>query len=162
MTRTGYFTPFAILGCALSTIGTGLLVTLSLNSGAGMWAGFQVIAGLGRGMTMQQAITAVQAALPPAMLPIGTAFIMFIQILGGTVFISFGQTIFTNQLKTALAHFAPTVDSGKIFELGATAFRTVVNPSQVHGILLAYNQSLTQIYVSCKIMSQKFVTHCYM
>jgi len=113
-----------------------------------MWASFQVIAGLGRGLTMQQCITAVQAAVSPAMLPIGTAFVMFIQLLGGTLCISFGQTIFTNQLKSALAHFAPTVDSERILAVGATSFKTVVTPSQVPGVVLAYNQALTKLYVS--------------
>jgi len=148
VTRTGYFTPFAILGGALSAIGAGLLTILTPNSDAAMWAGFQVFAGLGRGVAIQQGITAIQVALPPAMLPVGSAIVMFVQLLGGTLFISFGQTIFTNQLKTAIPHFAPEVDSSKILEVGATAFKTVVTPSQIPGVVLAYNQALTRIYVS--------------
>jgi hypothetical protein len=138
------------MGCALSAIGAGLLVTLTPNSSAAMWAGFQILTGIGRGLTMQQGITAIQAAVPPAMLPIGSAFVMFIQLLGGTLFISFGETLFTNQLRTGLAHFAPTVDAEKILAVGATAFRTVVTPSQVPGVVLAYNQALTRIFVGSK------------
>jgi hypothetical protein len=67
------------------------------------------------------------------MLPIGNAFVAFIQLVGGTLFIFFGQTLFTNQLKTRLAHLAPTADAEKILAVGATAFRTVVTPSEVPG-----------------------------
>ncbi len=96
---------------------------------------------------MQQGIIAIQAALPSEMHPIGNAFTMFTQLLGGTLFISFGQTFFENQLKTGLAHFAPTVDAEKVLAVGATDFRTVVTPSQVAEVVLAYNQALTRIYV---------------
>lgn len=113
-----------------------------------MWAGFQVLIGIGRGLAMQQGITAIQATLTPAMLPIGSAYVMFIQLIGSTLFISFGQTLFTNQLRTALAHFAPTVDAEQILTVGATAFRTVVTPSEASEVVLAYNQALTRIFVS--------------
>jgi hypothetical protein len=136
------------MGGVLSAIGAGLLVTLTSTSGAAMWAGFQVLTGIGRGLQMQQGITAMQAAVSPAMLPVGSALITFIQLLGGTLFISFGQTLFTNQLKMALIEYAPSVDGELVLSVGATAFRTVVNPSEVPGVLLAYNQALTRIYVS--------------
>lgn len=82
------------------------------------------------------------------MLPVGSAFVTFINLLGSTLFISFGQTLFTNQLKLGLTHFAPTVNVDEVLAVGATAFRTVVTPGEVHGVLLAYNQALTKIYVS--------------
>jgi hypothetical protein len=113
-----------------------------------MWAGFQVISGIARGMTQQQPITAIQVALPPADISIGNAFVLFVQLLGGALMLSFGQTLFSNQLKTALAHFAPSVDAAKIFAVGATAFKTVVDESQVEGVILAYNQALTHVFVS--------------
>jgi len=113
-----------------------------------MWVGFQIVTGIGRGLTMRQGITAIQAAISPAMLPIGSAFVTFIQFLGGPLFISFGQTLFANQLKAGLSHFAPTIDAEKVLGVGATAFRTVVTTSEVPGVLLAYNQALTRVYVS--------------
>lgn len=82
------------------------------------------------------------------MLPVGSAFVTFINLLGSTLFISFGQTLFTNQLKSGLIHYAPAVDVERVLAVGATAFRTVVTPGEVQWVLLAYNQALTRIYVS--------------
>lgn len=110
---------------------------------------------------MQQGVTAVQAALPPVMLPIGSAYVTLVQLLGGTLFISFGQTVLTNQLKLALAHFAPTVDPERILAVGATAFGTVVTPGQVPGVVLAYNQALTTIFVS-GVLTYPFVLRAWM
>lgn len=136
------------MGGIFSAIGAGLLVTLTPNCSAAMWAGFQILTGIGRGLAMQQGITAIQSALPSAMTSVGSALVTFVQLLGGTLFISLGQTLFTNQLKLGLAHFAPTVNAEKVLMVGTTAYRTVVTPSEVPGVLLAYNQALTRIYVS--------------
>ena len=113
-----------------------------------MWAGYQVITGFSRGLTMQQPITAIQAVLPKNEIAMGNSFIMFCQLLGGAVFVSFGQTIFSNQLRSGLAHFAPEVNVEAVFAVGATAFRTVVPQASVPGVILAYNQALTRIFVS--------------
>lgn len=113
-----------------------------------MWAGFQILVGVGRGFMQQQPMIAIQAVLPPSELAIGNAFIMFIQLVGGALFLSFGDTLFSNQLKSALAHFAPTVDAKAVFAVGATGFRSVVKASEVEGVVLAYNKALTTVFVS--------------
>jgi Fungal trichothecene efflux pump (TRI12) len=53
VTVIGYYTPFMIVGQALFAIGAGLLSTLSVNSSTGEWFGYQVIAGVGIGMSLQ-------------------------------------------------------------------------------------------------------------
>ena len=154
--RTGYYTPFAIVGTGLTSVATGLLSTLTPHSSTGRWVGFQLISGFSRGMTMQQPLSAVQAALPKESLAVGNAFLMFSQILGGAIFVSLGQTIFSNQLRPALRHFAPTVDVEAVYAVGATAFRTVVTEAEVPGVVLAYNQALTRVFVSLLFMSNLF------
>lgn len=146
--RTGYYTPFAIVGTALTSISCGLLSTLTPHSNAGMWVGYQLISGFSRGLTMQQPLTAIQAVLPKSRLALGNSFLMFCQILGGALFVSFGQTIFSNALKPALRKYAPDVDPRTVFAVGATAFRKVVREDQVEGVVLAYNDALNKVFVS--------------
>ena len=64
------------------------------------------------------------------------------------MFVSFGQTVFSNQLKGALKHFAPDVDAEVVLRVGATAFRSVVGPGQVGEVVRAYNRALTRVFVS--------------
>ena len=49
----GYFTPFMIVGAAILAVGTGLLSTLRVDTSIGQWLGYQVITGIGAGMTLQ-------------------------------------------------------------------------------------------------------------
>ncbi|KAF4627086.1 hypothetical protein G7Y89_g11074 [Cudoniella acicularis] len=144
--KTGMYTPWAIGGLALTSIASGLLSTLTPTSNAGMWVGYQLISGFSRGLTMQQPLTAIQAALPKSELAMGNAFLMFAQVLGGAIFVSLGQTIFSNQLGPALAYYAPEVDAAAVFAVGATNFRSVVPASSVAGVVLAYNRAITRVF----------------
>lgn len=97
---------------------------------------------------MQQPLTAVQAAVPKKEFPVASAFLMFAQILGGSIFISLGQTIFSNQLKPALELFAPEVDAAAVLAVGTTAFRSVVAEASVPGVIQAYNKAIVTVFVS--------------
>ncbi|CZR51585.1 related to MFS multidrug transporter [Phialocephala subalpina] len=144
-TRTGLPTPFAILGCALTSISCGLLSTLTTHSPTAHWIGYQILLGASRGLTMQQPIAAISAVIPQSQLAVGNSLIMFTNVLGGAMFVSFGQTVFSNQLKGALKHFAPDVDAEAVLRVGATAFRSVVGPGQVGEVVRAYNRALTRV-----------------
>ncbi|CZS98682.1 related to MFS multidrug transporter [Rhynchosporium graminicola] len=145
-TRTGYYTPFAILGTALTSLSSGLLSTLSPTSSPAPWIIYQLLSGFSRGLTIQQPLTALSVALPASNLPIGTSFLMFIQILGGALSISFAQTIFSNGLKPTLGKYAPDVSPEVVFSVGASAFVSVVEKEQVHGVVKAYNEALNQVF----------------
>jgi len=73
---------------------------------------------------------------------------MFAQVLSGALFISFGQTVFSNQLGPALAKYAPDVDAQLLLAVGATNFRSVVDGASVGRVVQAYNLALTRVFVS--------------
>jgi hypothetical protein len=109
---------------------------------------YQVLGGLARGMVAQQPLTAIQVALPQSKIPVGTAFLMFSQVLSGALFISFGQTVFSNQLGPALKKYAPEIDAAELLRVGATNFRSVVSEESVARVVEAYNFALTKVFVS--------------
>lgn len=51
--RTGYVIPYALAASALTAIGNGLLALYSPSTPVGKWVGYQLIAGLGRGLGLQ-------------------------------------------------------------------------------------------------------------
>jgi hypothetical protein len=77
---------------------------------------------------------------------------MFSQILGGAIFISIGQTILNNQIGPALLKYAPEVDVKAVLAVGATGFRSVVKPESVDGVVMAYNQAITTVFVSSLLL----------
>lgn len=88
ITVVGYYTPFMYIAAIAMPIGAGLLSTLQPDSSSAKWIGYQIIFGIGIGCGMQQPLIAAQAALPLQDVPIGTAIMMFAQILGGAIFAS--------------------------------------------------------------------------
>ncbi|KAE8552285.1 hypothetical protein EYB25_006179 [Talaromyces marneffei] len=65
-------------------------------------------------------MTAMQTVLGQADIPFGSAIIMFFQSLGGAIFISVGQSVFQNVLKSYLTAHAPDIDPAVIISAGAT------------------------------------------
>lgn len=84
--------------------------------------------------------------LPLDDVPIGTTIIIFVQTLGGALFISVAQNIFNNRLISNLAADVPSIDPSVILRIGATSLRGAVDPAQLHDILHAYNDALTQTF----------------
>jgi hypothetical protein len=146
VTYLGYYTPFMLLSSVLMTVGAGLLTTFEVDTGSPKWIGYQFIFGAGVGFGMQQPLIAVQTALPKADIAIGTAIIMFSQTLGGALFISVGQNVFTNQLIKNLASVVPDLNSAIVRNSGATELKNVISPDFLSGVLVAYNQTLTQVF----------------
>lgn len=167
-TKIGYYTPFSILGCALGAIGSGLLGTLVPSSPAAHWAVYAAISGFGRGMGMQQTITAVQAVLPKKDLPVGNSVVLFSQTLGGTLFISFAQTMFVNQLRPELAKWAPEVDADAVLRVGATRFKEVVPIESITGVVMAYNNAVRIVFcelgpfpLDCMMPANEYSLGCW-
>ena len=152
VSKIGYYTPFMIANGVVMSIGAGLLTTWTPDTLHPKWIGYQVLFGFGLGIGIQQASTAVQAVLPRKDAPIGIALVMFCQQLGGAVFVSVGQSVFTNDLVKGLKKVAG-ISPAVVINTGATDLRHVVDPSSLDGVLSAYNGALTTTFTVAVAMS---------
>jgi hypothetical protein len=141
----GYYTPLMLLGSILMIVGFGFLTTLSLDSDHSAWIGWQAMFSLGLGLAFPQAWSATQAALTPKDIPAGMAAVGFSISLGGALFISISQNIFTQLLKQGLAT-VPGVDIDKIISRGATNLLENVPESSKTQVLVAYNHAITRTF----------------
>ncbi|KEF56994.1 uncharacterized protein A1O9_07184 [Exophiala aquamarina CBS 119918] len=142
----GYCTPWAIFGAVVASIGGGLLTTLHPPSTTADWIGYQVLIGFGRAPGVQMPVTAVQGLLKPNEVALATSQIFFFQYLGAAVFISVGETIFSNTLRTGIQSNAPNLDAEAIIAAGAFGFRSFVAEKDIPGVLQAYNHAITTTY----------------
>jgi hypothetical protein len=138
ITATGYFAPFIILGAILTTVGAGLLYSLSIHSSAGEWIGFQLITGVGIGLCFQAPIMAAQALSKPEAVSATTAIILFFQTMGGAFFVSAGASGFANALVNKLAQTAPHLDAANVVTVGATELRKVFDAATLPLVVDAY------------------------
>jgi len=149
VTVIGYYTPFMYMAAILMPIGAGLLSTLKPDSGHAEWIGYQALFGFGVGSGFQQPLLAAQTVLPLDDIPVGTAIMMFSQILGGSIIASVGQNVFTNQLAKNVAARAPGIDVGLVLGTGATEIQKLIEPRYLEAVTWAYNKSINQtLYVS--------------
>ncbi len=152
VTKIGYYTPFMIGNSVFMSIAAGLITTWTPDTMHQKWIGYQVLFGLGLGMGMQQASLAAQAVLPRKDAPIGIALVMFCQQLGGAVFVSVGESVFTNELVKGLRNVAG-ISAAVVVNTGATDLRHVVDSSNLRGVLVAYNGALTKTFTVVLAMS---------
>ncbi|OKL63163.1 hypothetical protein UA08_01165 [Talaromyces atroroseus] len=145
----GYFTPPAIMGCAIATAGAGLVSTLEPTMSTAKWAGFVCLAAAGVGIAVQQSFTAVQSVLRLEQIPIATAAVTCFQSLGGAVFISVGNSILSNELRAASqANELPGIDVAAVLSAGATQFRSTVSPDALPALINVYNTALQKVFIA--------------
>ncbi|OTB05675.1 hypothetical protein M426DRAFT_56491 [Hypoxylon sp. CI-4A] len=158
----GYFTPPAILGSAIGTVGCGIITMFYPNMSMGAWIGFEILASAGFGMSIQQGFTAVQTVLGPDELAVGTAAVVASQSLGGAVFISVGNNVFQNRLASLVAQTnIPGVDVRSVIAAGAVAFRDVVPAEDLPAMLELYNAALhTVLIVAVPLAGLSFLSCC--
>lgn len=149
VTALGYYAPFLLGGSVFASIGAGLMTLFTPDIGSDKWIGYQIIFGIGVGLGMQQTLIAVQTVLPKQDVPIGTAIVMFSQTLGGALFISIAQNVFTNRLLTNLQDVVPNLNPQTVLNSGATNLATDIPAEYLGGVRVAYNDTLTTtFYVS--------------
>ncbi|RAH63991.1 putative efflux pump antibiotic resistance protein [Aspergillus aculeatinus CBS 121060] len=144
--KVGYYLPFSIGSGGLLSLGNGLLSLLSLSTPTRTWIGYQILIGAGRGLGTQAPLLAVQNILPKAETSIALSLLLFSQTLGQAIFLTLGQVIFINSLKSGLAVYASSVDPGAVIAAGAGAIRGTISKDKLAGVLLAYTQGIDHVF----------------
>lgn len=143
--RIGYYLPFGILSGALTCLGSGLISTFTPTTSTGVWIGYQIIVGAGRGMGFQIPLIAVQNNSTKEEVSIVNALVVFAQTLGGAVFLSLDQIIFGSSLRHYLAIFAPEINPQVVIAAGARGLHKAVPEASLPGAILAYGKSFDRV-----------------
>ncbi|KAI0424730.1 putative MFS aflatoxin efflux pump [Xylaria sp. FL1042] len=145
-TKLGYYTPFLLIGSFLMIIGAGLLTTLQVDTSMAKWIGYQVLYGFGLGMGIQIPNLAAQTVLQQADVATGVALMLFGLQLGGAIFISVGQSVFTNELASRLSTLQG-FDKSMIEDNGATVISSSIPVELRPRVLDAYNGALRNAFL---------------
>ncbi|KAH9995350.1 putative efflux pump [Xylariaceae sp. FL0662B] len=143
----GHYAPFMVLGTAAMAAGAGLLSTWTPDAPASIWVGYQILFGVGVGMSLQQPLVAAQTVLDIRDVPTGTSVLVFVQTIGGALFVSVAQSVFAKRLGEQLAANVPGLDPRVVLGAGATNLRGSVPPEFVPGVVLSYSNALTATFL---------------
>ncbi|KAF3940067.1 hypothetical protein ABW19_dt0210181 [Dactylella cylindrospora] len=165
ITAVGFYTPFLIGGMVLYSVGCGLITTFEVHTSSKYWIGYQVLAGFGVGVGFQVPMLAVQTVLHIDDIPVGSAIITFFQSLGGALFISVGQNIFSNGLKRGLHEYIPEIPAEVFLFSGATEIdeilRTVGAENRLEDVRQSYMVGLKDTFRLCVALACcAFVAAC--
>ncbi|BCS17174.1 MDR family MFS transporter [Aspergillus puulaauensis] len=153
VTAVGYYTPFMIAGSTIMAVGAGLLLLFKVDTPLSRWLGFQIVFGAGAGMGLELPNIAVQAVLPEKDVSTGTSLIVFARSLGGAIFVSAGQTVFSNHIVSGMLSRVPELDPSVIIQSGAANLQQTVSRTTlgqvdiVARVLKVYNDAILQTFV---------------
>ncbi|KAJ3873568.1 ABC transporter [Lentinula edodes] len=146
--RFGYYWPFLVCAPVFLAVGSGLLYTVSTSTTSAQLIGFQILAGVGTGMGMQNSLLAIQVEFKDAPRLLGQATSMgsFGQFLGGTLGLGVAEPVFSSELAKYLLMYAPDAPATIVKE-SPTAIYTELAPALIPGVVQAYAQSLRIVFV---------------
>ena len=107
ITRFGRYRPFPIAGTAVMAVAMVLLATLAFGTPVWVSLVYMVVLGLGLGMVMQVLVLAVQNAIEPENVGVGTAGSTLFRQVGGSIGVSLFGAIFANRLNVELGRRLP-------------------------------------------------------
>lgn len=77
----------------------------------------------------------------------------FLQSIGGAIFVSIGQNVFTNKLVHDLAKNVPGLDPDIILKSRATSLQKNISLEMLPLVQLCYNNGITRAFLVATIMA---------
>lgn len=94
----------------------------------------------------KQGIISIQGVTTGEELSSGMAFMVFTQALFPAIVLSLCNLVLVSSLKTQLPKNATNADAAAIIKAGATHFRSVVDPADLAGVIVAYASSVDRVF----------------
>jgi hypothetical protein len=143
----GLTNPFILAGTILLAVGSGLLSTLGPSSGGKFWIPYQILPGMGAGISLWMPYVAIQTVLKAEDIPVATALLQFFQSFGAALFLALAQAIFSSIFHSALkATDIVGLDLSAIVHAAPAEFRQLVPKENLAQVLHAYNQGVTSTF----------------
>ncbi|KAJ7036886.1 ABC transporter [Mycena alexandri] len=146
--KFGYYWPFLVTAPVFLAVGSGLLYTVNTTTSSASIVGFQILAGIGTGMGMQNSLLAIQVEFKDAPRLLGQATSMgsFSQFLGGTLGLGVAEPVFATELTKYLLQFAPNAPAAIVKE-SPTAIYSELSKDMIPGVVESYTHSLRIVFV---------------
>lgn len=97
---------------------------------------------------------AVQTILPEKDVAVGTSLVVFARSLGGAVFVSVGENLFSNSIVSGMIARVPELDPSVVLQAGATELQQSVKQSGIKNaegvlavVLEIYNDAIIKTFV---------------
>ena len=165
VTKTGFYTPYMVLGVMLAIVGTSLLSTIGLGTTTIQWAGYSVLTGIGIGMGIQVPYTAMQVTLKEKDVPSGNGILLLFQQLGGAIAVPIGNTIFINTLLSETPKHTTAIPAPLVVHAGAESLQhlSAGSATVLNALKTSYNIAVSNtLYLALASISLAIFFACGM
>lgn len=162
--RVGYYTPFALGSGIFTSIGSGLVTTLTPSSSRSRRIGYQILQGM-QGLGFQVPVLAVQNGVRRDEVSVASALVVLAQNLSASIFLSLGEVVFSTELRRFLQAYAPSADADAIVAAGAAAaqIRKAVPSELLPQIEHAYSDTFDRVmYLAAGSAAAAFTVALFM
>jgi MFS family permease len=147
---TGHYLTMLLIGPLVSSVGAGLLFTITEYMSNRQLIGYQILFGVGLGVAFQLPLMAIQAeyADKPELIPQASSLLSFLQLIGGVIGIAISGTIFNNKLNTELAIYVSGLSPEMLVlvKQSVTFIFTLPKEAQVM-VVHAYVKALDYVFI---------------
>ena len=131
----------------MATLGAGLLILIDQNTKTAVWAGVQVVFGLGSGMVLSSVNFGIQAIVRTEDCGRAASMYAFMRTLGMTIGVAVGGTVFQNLMAHKLGELSLPVEVAKNAEAYIAILKTLAVTDPIrNGILQAYVQGFKGVF----------------
>ncbi|KAI8263458.1 Efflux pump FUS6 [Colletotrichum sp. SAR 10_77] len=151
---TGHYKMVIVAGFVLLSIAVGCMTTLDANSSTAVWIVFQVLAGLGGGLSLTATLPAVQAPVPESDVAIATAAWAFARSFGAIWGAAIPSAVFNSRFDELL-HLIPEPSVRELLAHGGAyehAIRLFIKqfdaqPVLKEQIIHVYTEALKRVWI---------------
>ena len=151
ISKTGRYRWAVWSGWLLTTLGTGLLYLLDVNTTTVQWVFINLVSGLGMGIIFPAMTFSIQAATINKDLAFAVALFSFFRAFGQAIGVAIGGVIFQNQLKKKLLTYPLLAPMANAYSSDASGLVQVIKQMQ-HGpartqLIQSYADSLKSVWI---------------
>ena len=151
ISKTGRYRWAVWSGWLLTTLGTGLLYLLDVNTTTVQWVFINLVSGLGMGIIFPAITFSIQAATINKDLAFAVALFSFFRAFGQAIGVAIGGVIFQNQLKKKLLTYPLLAPMANAYSSDASGLVQVIKQMQ-HGpartqLIQSYADSLKSVWI---------------
>ena len=150
MARTGRYKIMPVASTAVLALGLLLLSRLTPQMPLWQIAGCMALIGLGIGPVMSVGVAAIQNAVPPAMMGVGTASANMFRLIGGSIGTSIFGAMFASGLAARLAGVLPG-DAGEGLSAISPAVVATLSPQAQALVKTGFTDALHPIFLMAAV-----------
>lgn len=151
ISKTGRYRSAIWSGWALTTLKTGILYLLDVNTTTVQWVFLNLVSGLGMGVLFPSMAFSIQAATINKGLAFAVALFSFFRAFGQAIGVAVGGVIFQNQLKKKLLTYPLLAPMAGVYSSDASGLVQIIKTMQ-HGpartqLIQSYADSLKLVWI---------------